>query len=86
MIADFYKADVLKHYIDWAVGHGFGVIDVNIPHFLTDISVNTPFLPKTKTEIARYRVAMRTMRLSKWIWQRKSLLFIFGRTTLSTLT
>ena len=39
MIADSYKADVLKYYIDWAVGHGFGVIDVNIPHFLTDISV-----------------------------------------------
>jgi histone deacetylase 6 len=36
----FWKADVLKNYVEWAATHGFGVIDVNIPHFLTGISVN----------------------------------------------
>ena len=31
------KTDEVKTYIDWAVGQGFGVIDVNIPKHLTDI-------------------------------------------------
>ncbi|MCJ1474988.1 Histone deacetylase hda1 [Lambiella insularis] len=33
-------ADHLKTYIEWAVNRGFGVIDVNIPKFLTGISVS----------------------------------------------
>ncbi|MCJ1402325.1 Histone deacetylase hda1 [Xylographa trunciseda] len=31
-------ADVSKSYIEWAVNHGFGVMDVNVPKFLTGIS------------------------------------------------
>lgn len=37
--ADVRKADGLKHYVDWAAGLGFGVIDVNIPAILTGIDV-----------------------------------------------
>lgn len=33
------KADELKGYIAWAVENGFGIVDVNIPTFLTGISV-----------------------------------------------
>jgi len=43
------KADVLKNYVEWAATHGFGVVDVNIPHFLTGISV-TDFAPYTSDE------------------------------------
>ena len=33
-LADSYKADGLKHYVDWAARQGFAVMDVNIPKFL----------------------------------------------------
>ena len=39
-IANVLKADVLKQYIAWGVRQGFGVIDVNIPKFLTGIDVS----------------------------------------------
>jgi len=42
-ITDFSKADALKNYVEWAATHGFGVIDVNIPHFLTAVSVSNLF-------------------------------------------
>ena len=32
-------ADAMRPYIAWAIGEGFGVIDVNIPKFLTGIDV-----------------------------------------------
>ena len=38
-LADSRKADELKHYVDWAVAHGLGVIDVNLPKYLTGIDV-----------------------------------------------
>ncbi|MCJ1315814.1 Histone deacetylase hda1 [Xylographa vitiligo] len=31
-------ADVSKSYVEWAVNHDFGVMDVNVPKFLTGIS------------------------------------------------
>ena len=37
--ADRAQSDVLKHYISWAIEHGMNVIDVNIPKYLTGISV-----------------------------------------------
>ena len=37
---DNVKADTLKSYISWAIDHGFGVIDANVPKFLTGISVS----------------------------------------------
>jgi histone deacetylase 6 len=33
------KADVVKVYIEWAVGKEYAVIDVNIPKYLTTESV-----------------------------------------------
>lgn len=43
--ADILKADVLKNYIGWAVEQKFGVIDINIPKYLTGIDVSLrPFL------------------------------------------
>lgn len=38
-LADFRKADELKQYVDWAVNHGLGIIDVNLPKHLTGIDV-----------------------------------------------
>jgi len=29
------KADIVKDYVAWAVGKGYGVIDVNIPKHVT---------------------------------------------------
>lgn len=34
------KTDVTKTYVEWAVKHGFGVIDVNIPEHITDPNVS----------------------------------------------
>lgn len=45
--ADRFKADVLtKSYVDWAVKHGFAVIDVNLPKHFTedDVSACRSFL------------------------------------------
>jgi histone deacetylase 6 len=33
--ADGWKADGIKHYVDWAAKEGFGIMDVNIPKFIT---------------------------------------------------
>ena len=39
------EADLVKHYIDWAVKAGFAVIDINIPKYLTGLTVSfTPTL------------------------------------------
>ncbi|KAL6720241.1 Histone deacetylase hda1 [Lecanora helva] len=37
LTADPRKADDLKHYVDWAAAQGFGVIDVNVPKYLTGL-------------------------------------------------
>lgn len=34
-----HKTDASKSYIDWAVQHDFGVIDVNVPKHITDPQV-----------------------------------------------
>lgn len=34
------KTDASKAYIDWAIKHDFGVIDVNIPKHITGIDVS----------------------------------------------
>ena len=39
LLADWCKADGLKHYVDWAVKQGYAVIDVNIPKHLRGIDV-----------------------------------------------
>jgi hypothetical protein len=41
MFADISEADALKHYIAWAVKQGYGVLDINVPKFLTGISVRS---------------------------------------------
>lgn len=38
-LTDVEKADGLKYYIDWAANQGFGIIDVNVPQYLTDPDV-----------------------------------------------
>jgi hypothetical protein len=42
-LADFIEADMVKHYITLAIDHGFGIIDVNVPHYLDNISVMHPY-------------------------------------------
>lgn len=44
-IADRWKADGLKFYIDWAAEKGYAVIDVNIPKHLTGIDVGADETP-----------------------------------------
>lgn len=53
--ADPLKADVLKNYIGWAVEQKFGVIDINIPKYLTGIDVSQAFLawPRLVDQIAK---------------------------------
>ena len=29
------QTDGVLQYIDWATGKGFGVVDINIPHYIT---------------------------------------------------
>lgn len=40
IIANSCKADVVKDYIGWAVGRNYGVIDVNIPKYVTSEPVS----------------------------------------------
>lgn len=44
------KADVVKDYIEWAVTHGVGVIDANIPKHITTKAVRIfgPFVTLTR--------------------------------------
>ena len=44
------KADVTKHYVDWAANQGFGVIDVNVPKVVPDPDVRN-YLPTAPTLI-----------------------------------
>ena len=39
--ADSQKADDLKHYVDWAANLKYGVIDVNVPKYLTSTEVRS---------------------------------------------
>ena len=39
IFADSKKAYGLKHYVDWAVKQGYGVIDVNLPKRLPGVEV-----------------------------------------------
>ena len=34
-VANKNKADIVKDYIEWALGKGYAVIDVNIPKYVT---------------------------------------------------
>lgn len=31
----FSQVDGVTEYIDWAVGQGFGIMDINVPHYVT---------------------------------------------------
>ena len=42
LITDSWKANGLKHYVDWAATEGFGVIDINIPKHLAGGEVCIP--------------------------------------------
>ncbi|MCJ1304776.1 Histone deacetylase hda1 [Hypocenomyce scalaris] len=57
-------ADVLKHYIGWAVKQGFGVIDVNIPKHLTGIDDGTEYFEENK--LARTAA---TEELAVYLWE-----------------
>ena len=36
------QTDGVMPYIDWAVGNGFGVMDINIPRYITRPQVGRP--------------------------------------------
>ena len=45
-VANLHKADGLKHYVDWAAEHGLGIIDANVPKYLTGSDVCAVFLER----------------------------------------
>jgi hypothetical protein len=34
------QTDGVVQYIDWAVGKGFGVVDINVPHYISNPEVS----------------------------------------------
>jgi histone deacetylase 6 len=50
------KADIVKDYIEWAVTHDFGVIDVNVPkHVTTNAVSNRSLVPLSNASFANFR-------------------------------
>ena len=58
------KADEVKGYIDWAVNHSFGVIDVNIPAILEARNRPMPFTSRIPTEDVQKQAA----KLVGYLW------------------
>ena len=51
-IANAHKADEVKDYVGWGVENGFGVIDVNIPKYISkSIGVSLSILLRTSLEV-----------------------------------
>jgi hypothetical protein len=46
-------------YIDWAISHGFGVIDVNVPMFVAPLEVSL-FVASLTVILATYFIRMWT--------------------------
>jgi len=59
-----WMADELKQYIAWAVKHKFGVIDVNVPKFLTGMSD-----PHGDEGDEKQRVTQATETLALYLWE-----------------
>ncbi|KAI9807599.1 MAG: hypothetical protein M1825_005539 [Sarcosagium campestre] len=60
---DTWIADVVKNYVKWAIESGYGVIDVNIPKYLTDID------DKETTQIGEEPVRVQvTKELVLYLW------------------
>ncbi len=78
------KADVSKTYIDWAVRHGFAVMDVNVPRHYTEPDVCALFIFPWAQMLRRRRIPentskQKTVRLEQKI--RENWLIICGKTT-----
>lgn len=77
------KADIVKDYIAWAVGRGYGVIDVNIPKHITAQDVWIALLPDFLTN--SFRVSGNTKTKTTTVpMQPRSWRHICGTTILST--
>jgi len=61
--ADVWKADGLKHYVDWAVKEDFGVMDVNIPKLITGVHVSDGYSDEDK---AGRSIAMNELAVYLW--------------------
>ncbi|KAL1900896.1 Histone deacetylase hda1 [Sporothrix stenoceras] len=50
--------DGVMSYIDWAIGQGFGVIDINVPHYNTQPEDNTSesFIPRISEEVMQSQI------------------------------
>jgi histone deacetylase 6 len=46
-----YMDDGISPYIDWAVSNGFGVIDVNIPQYISSPTDTDPYMPKSSEPV-----------------------------------
>jgi histone deacetylase 6 len=57
--------DVAKTYVDWAVSNGFAVVDVNIPHHVTDEDDKAGYVDSDSIE-AR---ASATRELATYVWE-----------------
>ena len=43
--------DGISPYIDWAASNGFGVIDVNIPQYISSSTDTDPYMPKSSEPV-----------------------------------
>ncbi|KAK6583588.1 hypothetical protein PZA11_003318 [Diplocarpon coronariae] len=59
-----FVADGLLAYIKWAIEHGFGVVDINIPQHISSETDADPYAPKPTESI----VAQQTRELLCYLW------------------
>ncbi|KAH7025471.1 histone deacetylase [Macrophomina phaseolina] len=62
---NIFVTDVTKTYVEWAVKHGFGVIDVNIPEHITDPN-DLPEYAEADSDEAR---GLLTRELITYLWE-----------------
>lgn len=62
---NIFVTDVTKTYVEWAVKHGFGVIDVNIPEHITDPN-GPPEYADADSDDARSQL---THNLATYLWE-----------------
>ncbi|KAH7413432.1 hypothetical protein BKA64DRAFT_568107 [Cadophora sp. MPI-SDFR-AT-0126] len=51
-----FVTDGLNPYIEWAINHGFGVMDINIPEHISHPSDNEPYTDRTNETLAAKQI------------------------------
>jgi histone deacetylase 6 len=58
------KLDGVTTYIDWAISNDFGVIDANVPHYITRPEDLDPFIPRPDEQSLSHQIK----ELVNYIW------------------